>query len=882
MLTLASLAGVLLPALPGVGQSPFLTPNISADGDYYEWKNPVGMAAIGFQGNAIGSFGFGSSWANPALYWDDFVKYVSTSLPVIYIDGYDGAEIEVGQGGIMEVLPYVNINTQSAGFTWRTDSDQYRISVEFKMWLVRDVLKYEYKITNQSVAALRLGFRTAHDLMWGYDPGGPYFIPGSNELWEIRHFKDAEVPTKWFLRQGLMWDTDPPALRFSQPLTSQAGVTRPTHLIFAPIDEITGFGWPEILEEALPENVNNPSAIENGLPFTAGDSIGVGLYYPILSLPYSQTRTIKGEFRLEWSTVNTLDKQYAVAVNAPEYLSYNTWDFYNFSVDAYVYSATRLMEPTASISINLGKGLVLDPLEQPQPVQNIEGVVEDYRYRWTVRADGSASGVIPITVTAYFNPGGSVTTTRYINIPALPYVSKVYLQRANHFTGFPFAFAEPDAMTVLADVYNAVGPGFEVAWWDPTILPSGGYRYARPNSLTDELDLQAGRGYWLKIPPTAPSISTAIPLAGATPVSQQRTYTVKIERGWNAISSPYQYSIIWGHCSIVYKNEQYTIGKAIKTGLIRREMWLWDSTNQIYSPPTNPYPQESLYGELKPTEGYWLYATEGMYLVYAPNPFLPPMGGRAITSTKTVRAPGSETQWQVELLVSTSRGKARSTLGVSPTDQDGLSDGDVMAPPIGPSGLAAYFPRRAWGKWAANYATDVQAPGAEKSWPLEIQCEQPNEQVVVRWPDLTQLPARMPLVLTDELTGKRVAMRTAPSYTFNSGQGGVRRFTITAGGVYQSLRITSTQVQRTTRNGGVIINCGITIPAQVTLRIRNASGRLVRTLGPTEVSGQGTITWDGRDEQARLLPAGIYLGELYAEASDGQRIRAIVTINTRN
>jgi len=919
MLTLASLAGVLLPALPGVGaaqsagvktgatlqhvqptsarQTRDLNYYLTQD-NFYEWTNPVGLAAIGSSEAEEGSFAFGSSVGDPNSYYDDFIAYVKGTTPIIYIDGYGGPEFSIGgANGILDVQPYVDINTQSAGYTWHTDDAQYKISVVFRMWLVRDVLKYEYKITNQSNAAVRMGFRTMHFLTWGYDylaipptqiTAGPYYIPGSTEQSVIRHYKDDKVPTKWFIRQEAFSEVNPPPLRFSQPLTSQDGVTRPSHLIFAPTDILLDYGWAQILEEALPENANVPSVIKDGTTYGLGDEMGVGLYYPIEALPYAQTRTIKGEFRLDWSTVKTLDKQYALAVNAPEYLDYipgyspSDIGYLSpslFTVDGYLYSATRLMNPSASISITPGKGLVLDPPVQAQPVRTIEGVLEDYPYHWTLRADGTASGVIPITVTAYLNPGGAITTTRYINVPAMPAVASVHLQRASHFTGFPFTFANADAMTALAQVNTAIGPGFELAWWDPT-LP--GYRYARPNSYLDKLQLEAGRGYWLKVPPTAPNLTTGIPLVGAEPVNQRRSLTIRLERGWNAISNPYQYSIVWGYCSVVYQNEQYSIAEAIRIGLIRREMWIWDATTQEYAPPTNPFPWESMYGELKPTQAYWLYVTEGLYLVYTPNQFLPPMGGRALTETKKIRTPGSETQWQFELLVSTSQGKARGTLGVSPTDRDDLSDGDIMAPPIGPSGLAAYFPRRAWGRWSADYAADIQAPGAEKTWQLEVQCEQPNEQVVLRWPDLTQLPARMPLVLTDELTGRRVAMRTAPSYTFNSGQGGVRRFTITAGGVYQSLRITSTRVRQTTRNAGIVIECGVNIPARVTLRIRNASGRLVRTLGPTEVTGQGTINWDGRDEQDRILPAGIYVGELHAETVDEQRIRAIVTINTRN
>jgi hypothetical protein len=137
-------------------------------------------------------------------------------------------------------------------------------------------------------------------------------------------------------------------------------------------------------------------------------------------------------------------------------------------------------------------------------------------------------------------------------------------------------------------------------------------------------------------------------------------------------------------------------------------------------------------------------------------------------------------------------------------------------------------------------------------------------------------------MLTDDLTGQQIYMRTTPCFVYNSGQGGLRRFSITTGNAIQYLRFTSTQVQRGRTRAGATIQCGLTVPAEVTLRIRNTGGRLVRTLGPVKVDAQGLIAWDGNDDNGRGLPAGMYIGELYAEATDGQRIRATVLISTRN
>lgn len=61
--------------------------------------------------------------------------------------------------------------------------------------------------------------------------------------------------------------------------------------------------------------------------------------------------------------------------------------------------------------------------------------------------------------------------------------------------------------------------------------------------------------------------------------------------------------------------------------------------------------------------------------------------------------------------------------------------------------------------------------------------------------------------------------------------------------------------------------------ASVRIRIFDARGRLVRTLMPARLSGGADlITWDGRDNQERRLPAGIYLVLLEAVDAGGGRV----------
>ncbi len=862
--------------------------------------NPV--ATAGFLDQTTGSWTFGTTGGDPTNPDDNDLTLVEGAAGVLYIaGGTAGTDLTIGEGGLMLRPPTIDKITQTASFTWRSDDIENRFTVDFKLRLVRDVVRWEFRITNNNAETKTIGFRHWVDVDWGKQASGPYFFPGSKIYTTSEEFIDGQVPTEWHIRYSdpeippKPWEYKP-QIRMVTPLLNN--VSRPSRLCFATITDIMTYGWREVLEAALPENINEPPPIEWGVDMLGDEVAGeaVSYFYPLTSIRYNETKVYTGEMRLEWAQVNTLE-QFALALQAPEWVGYRAPDptvmgdtgYYDpeiIDVNAYICNSSMQIEPMATVTIDLGKGLVLDPVSQPKSSMRLRGMV-DQLVNWKVRMDKTAYGRIPVRVTATLVPGGSITSTTYVNVPALPSMPVMTLQSASQFVGFPFSFTDANALVVLQDLntkLTGMGLGnLNVAWYDPVIKD---YR----ESSTDDVSLVAGRGYWINIPtdPNTPNIENTLKpllLAGASSYDQRKSFSIRLEKGWNAISSPYQFSIIWGYCHIYKNYQEYTIADAIKQGYIRRELWTWDASNKSYSPvdhnpPTNPYPAGSLISELKPFQAYWLYSTGSCYLVYMPNPFTAPMDPLLPDARATKRRAGQADSWQVNILAETSTARdVLTTFGVSANEQDGLSDGDRMKPPVNPGGLSVYFPHQNWSRLPANYAVDLQAPGAVKTWTIDVQCTKPNERVVLRWPDLTQLPPRVPVIMTDNLTGQRIALRTTPCYAFNSGQGGVRRFTITVGGAAQRLQINQAQAIQNRAANGVTISYAVTMPAQVTLRLCTANGRLVRTLGPLPVDGgQSTFLWDGRDNQGRTLPAGLYLCELYAEAQDGQRIRTMLTL----
>ncbi|MHB9025816.1 MAG: FlgD immunoglobulin-like domain containing protein [Armatimonadota bacterium] len=852
-----------------------------------QMSNQVGYVSINDDPTIdnVGSWAFGMTGGDPQITADDGLEFIQWTLAFLYVADAD-EELLLGDGGRMLVDPYFDASRQMGGFTWSSDDPENMFTVECRLYLIRDVLRWQYRITNNNGMTKDVAFRLACDIDYAGDYGGPYYLPGQIKSQLVQEWTNSNVPTDWFIRFTPWW-IDPADIGYRPLLMAQqslkTNVSRPCRFAFGTDEECSSYTWTTVREAELPENQGQPPHMSIGTDYTTQFSFGNVAFYPLAPLAAGDTRVITGEFRCNWAQTSLLS-QASLAVTAPAWVGFVPGDdpltpdvetgYYtgDAKIRAYVDNASLIVNPAVTVTIDPGDGLEL--VIGQQAVYNVQltglqsklaSALPTDTYSWRLRPTGTKTGTIPVRVTASFSPGGTTSSVFYINVAALP--QHRYNSAGHYMTGFPFSFTDPDAVNALGQ-----GPWVRLAEYDPD---EGIYHYAS----AEPVYLQPGLGYWLKF--DAP---TEVSLIGASPLPQRETYRVSLKAGWNIISNPYQFSIVWGKCIVYVGDTPYTINEAVNRRLIRRELWGWDPVNlQYYQPPVNPSPANGIWLELRPYEGYWLYTGQALDLIFQPNLFVPAMDPDTPTARTTPRRGGSANDWSVNIQVQAGNVKdTLNTFGVAPNELDGLSDGDVMEPPMSPEGLASYFPQPLWGRSAGNYGVMLQAPGSTKSWDFEVNCQKPNEVVILRWPDLTRLPANMPLLLTDQLTGKAIYMRTVSQYNFNSGEGGIRRFTITAGGSIQRLTLTQARVVSSRAGSGVTISYGVSIPAEVNAAFRTQTGRLVRVVTPVRsAAGTSLLTWDGRDQQGRLLPRGSYVCELSAVADDGQRVRAMLQVPKR-
>ena len=730
--------------LPGYDEDP---------NDYLELRNPVGRAGVGTKSatsttgiDASGSWNFGSTGGNPLVPQDDNSSLVDRAEAYLYVNGAT-TETEVGVGGWFDKAPYCDTYNEVAGYTWDSGTaiPGCLITVVFKLSLVRDVAKWEYDITNNGPTTQSVAFRTLEDLKFIGLPGNAYLLPpASQHDTTVQELVGTAVPDEWDVSYTPAGDTPAqfagePLLRARQPLTQDSGVTVPSRLVFAPYPDVQNYTWPTILN---PVPGVTPIPVGQALLPVQGQtaSLAVGNYYALQYLLPRQTRVISGQIQLNWSRVKT-DGHDALGVAGTESLQYypgqdpanpnNVYGYYEpaqVSIRAYACDSAEVVSSTVTATVSPGQGLKLVP-GQSSTIQTQVGVMQDQllttgtsgqQTSWTLVPDGTANGLIPVTVNTAFVPAsntGNIQTIFYVNVPQKP--TRTFTGGALQFVGFPFTFNPPDPSAVLVDLGQPLGS--RLAWYDPV---QEAYQYGQA------VTLNPGGAYWLNLQ----NVTLPLPLTlrGAQPLDQTQTRGVQLARGWNAVSNPFQYAVAWGNCLLYDQDETYTVADAIHQGLIDPFLWTWNPADEDYATWNNPNPSSLLAQPLQPGAGYWLYATAPAGLVFQPDPNIPAMTREGDSPLEPKRTRGTDGAWQVSLKVAAGSAQdAENVLGMAATTNNTYAQ--LRKPPQSPTGLSSYL-AAAGGR--GRLAQDLRPVSSSATWEYDVECAPTYPNVTVSYSGL--------------------------------------------------------------------------------------------------------------------------------------------------
>ncbi len=391
-----------------------------------------------------------------------------------------------------------------------------------------------------------------------------------------------------------------------------------------------------------------------------------------------------------------------------------------------------------------------------------------------------------------------------------------------------------------------------VTRWDPSASPPA---YITPSSGTDQEILQVipGRGFFVTLP------GGQLQVAGR-PVSVAAPFTLTLGSLWNMAANPFQGTLPFANLV------PSVAGSLVPYG------YVLDNASGSYllisATPGVNVARTSIF----PWEGVWL-RTNGVPASVSVTP--PPAGAAEVKAVAPRAVNLGAGGWF--LPVSAKVGDRRDTttaVGVGPALAQAIQ---LDSPPMAANTVKVFI-LSADGRYLAQ---DIRAGSAAGgTWQLAVVTDVPKATVELNLGDLTRVPQNLNVYLTDLTTGRRMYARTLTSYTFVSGDtGGTRKFKLeVVPRTDAGLTVTGAAATRT--GAGMVVTYSVTKACQVSVKITNLAGRVVRTIcdGLAAGTGVNTLAWDMRNQSGAAVPSGRYLIQIVGIADDGQKVQTVAPV----
>lgn len=728
-----------------------------------------------------GRWSIGTTGGDPAVVGDEYAPFVAGhpapwgAYTLVKIDELDAFAYGDTEQGTWTMLP--TADPRSRTITSIFTVTETPVAITRTLTLLRDMVKVQYEIQNTDGVAHRVGIATYVDAAYGYDAqgfeqgNGPFYSSLMGSVTTETVLEGNAVPSTVYGFDGL-----PNYDAVTQYLLSEQGATKPDKVIVA--DSLRAYGdfWDY---DPMPDRPINDAAIISFWnqrlisPGRKRDPIVsyFGLGQASSSVTPPGLLALQAPFSLKYEKVGTA----GVASLLPDPIT----------VYAFVFNQSREVPlQNVQVQLELPFGLGFDDDEsQFKTIGQIdpgnEGIVS-----WRIYADGSESGLLPITLTAAGYPMGTQSVTRMLNVPA---TESIYLY-ANEmrFLSAPFQ----------ALGTSSLGQQFAGAYrWLPS---DNAYRL-----VPAQASLQAGEGFWYRV-----YADQELTLANVGPVSGSGTgsFLVPLSRGWNQIGNPYLYGIMWGRCRVMKDPVEGSVSldEAVARNWIRSALYRWDPTlgtsgEYVYdSAPTMM---------IEPWEGYWLKAQQPVTLILPPadpigggvsfttssspgggtitppTPGGPPMPGAAAERTtfakyRPPRARGATGPWQVQCAAYGEKDSdSRNFFGMAQGASNGYDLRDIdKAPPAG--SVFCAFAENNWGENSGHYACDIRNVGSTGTWTLHVLSQGKSQYITLRFSGLNSLPAGTQLRLVDKSSGQSISLNRTAVYRFYAPDGKVKPFQI--------------------------------------------------------------------------------------------------------
>jgi len=760
------------------------------------------------------------------------------------------------------------------------------IEVRQALTLIGDTLQAEYIVYNTSPQRQRIGVRIVFDGLFGgasVQDGQAIVLADGTTITRETQLPDASSGG-WLLPDTWVTYDDPMA-----PLVAIRGVVNAAE-VFDPGPASKSAGLPDSVAWGQMRNMGLAGQYyftPNSQALLLGEDWGYAVKWDPEEISAGQSCRFVTYYGVGISTPD-YDRPYAFLVYAPFSLVQQTGDdpatpdvvedYYlsdpdgnsPFPIAAYVdnYGAEALLD--ASVRIRLPMGL---ELMEGESLTKSVGVVRRNELKWVswrIRATAARPGRYSVKFTG---PQGKVLE-RTINIPATPVLNPLESPRGLEMVSIPYEFGNTDAEWVFQDL-GSLQPGGNatIVRWDPGTAQ---YRWFPDPSTTN---VEPGIGFWL-----LNRAREVIELPGdATPVSTERSFSIRLPAGWNQIGNPFTIPLRLDEVRVIGPTGgEYSMWEAYTRLLLVPTVFEYDPLFNDYAWSTDL--SKAL---LDPYKGYWLLCYDAVTLQFPPPSLFSPAAVSAEQPAATAAA--HRDGWAVNLAVTAGEQvRTNRSFGTCSEAKVGYDRNDIPQPPVAVAAgaralTASFLCGDAPPDQAGRLLVDMRPLAATTTWRFAVSTGLAEQEVTVSWDDLASMGGDLVPTLVDTATGKRCYMRTASSYTYRTRQDAETRVfeLIVRQRGANTLMVTSLSAQQA-RGGQVAITYGLTVPANVDILIRNISGVPVARVASDRLSLAGTnsVVWSGQNQKGAPVPSGCYICHVTARCPEtGQVANILRTFN---
>ncbi len=358
-------------------------------------------------------------------------------------------------------------------------------------------------------------------------------------------------------------------------------------------------------------------------------------------------------------------------------------------------------------------------------------------------------------------------------------------------------------------------------------------------------EIRPGHAYWL-------AVSTEGITLGGGPGKTIRTdepYKIALHAGWNAIATPFNYSIPRSNLSLVS-------GDSIAMDHYRSR-WLGNEAVD----------------QLLPFEGYILMnasSTEADTLLI--DPVIKESAGKQPGKKQVVDKSGKD-EWRIEIHARNQQARdVVNIAGVSEGALNGYGLEDAPEPLFIGQYVAVYFPHPEWGKSIDAFTADIRKPFENHAiWEFELKTNFTDE-VSLAFEGLEDVPEAYHVWLLDDVTMTSKDLRIDNRYSIAGRDARhPRRLKLLVGdpdeieSILDEYQVLPEQFELHQNfpnpfNPSTTVRFGLPSSGQVNLVVYNVLGQTIRELSRQEFfeAGYHTRVWDGRNDGGQKVASGVY------------------------